>query len=184
MLRRLGLVFEAVASGVDEVPARPLRPLALVRWAAAEKARAVAARFPRDLIIGADTEVVLMGRALGKPRDRDDARRMLRELSGRTHLVYTAVHVIDGSSGREVSGFSRTRVTMRRLTATQIDRYVASGEVQDKAGAYAIQAGGGSLVKSIQGPFDNVVGMPVLLLRRLLQRCGVELPVPEQARAL
>ncbi len=85
-----------MAPGVEEVPERPLSPLSLVRWAAAEKARAVAARFPQALVIGADTEVVLRGRALGKPRDRNDARRMLRELSGRTHLVYTALHVING----------------------------------------------------------------------------------------
>lgn len=166
------------------MPDQPLRPLSLVRWAAAAKARVVAARFPRAVVIGADTEVVLLGRALGKPRDHNDARRMLRDLAGRTHLVYTALHVIDGRSRVEIRGFSRTRVTMRRLTSSQIDSYVDSGEAQDKAGAYAIQAGGGSLVRSIQGPFDNVVGMPVHLLRRLLKRCGVELQPAGQARAL
>jgi septum formation protein len=158
-----------------------MKPLALVRWAAAEKARAVAVRFPSALVVGADTEVVLLGAALGKPRDREDARQMLRQLSGRTHLVYTALHVINVPFDREVSGFSRTRVTMRDLSPGQIDSYVESGEAQDKAGAYAIQAGGGSLVSSIQGPFDNVVGMPTHLLRRLLRQNGVELPIARKA---
>ena len=108
--------------------------------------------------------------------DRLHARRMLRALSGRTHVVYTAIHVIDAASGDNTHGYSRTRVTLRRLSDRQIDAYVRTGEVQDKAGAYAIQARGRSLVSKIEGPFDNVVGMPMHLLRRLLREYGVSLP--------
>lgn len=176
VLSRIGLRFDVVRPGIDEVPPAPMPPLRYVQWAAESKARTVAKRVRNALVIGADTEVVLDGQVFGKPLDPPDARRMLRALSGRTHTVYTAIHLIDTGSGGDARGFSRTRVTLRRLSARQIDAYVRTGEVQDKAGAYAIQAGGRSLVRSIQGPFDNVVGMPVHLLRRLLRECGVKPP--------
>jgi septum formation protein len=145
-----------------------MSPLAEARRAARLKAEQIAGRFPGLVVVGADTVVALNGRSLGKPRDRAHAREILGQLSGRTHLVYTAVHVIDGRTGRQVGGYSRTFVSMRRVSPAQIDRYAASQEVQDKAGAYAIQGEGASLVRSIRGPRDNVVGMPVTLLRRLL----------------
>ena len=176
VLSSIGLRFDVVRPGIDEVPPSPMPPVRYVQWAAESKARAVAKRVRDALVIGADTEVVLDGQVFGKPLDRPHARRMLRALSGRTHMVYTAIHVIDIASHCQARGFSRTRVTLRRLSKRQIDRYVRTGEVQDKAGAYAIQARGRQLVRSIQGPFDNVVGMPVHLLRRLLRECGVSLP--------
>lgn len=176
MLDRLGVRFEVVRPGIDETPPRSMTPVRYVQWAAESKARAVARRAPNAVVIGADTEVVLDGVTFGKPVDRRDARRMLRMLAGRTHVVYTALHVIDTASSRHARGYSRTRVTLRRLSNAEIDAYVRTGEVQDKAGAYAIQARGRSLVTSIQGSFDNVVGMPLHLLRRLLRQCGVELP--------
>jgi len=158
----------------------PMPPIRYVQWAAEAKARAVAKRVRNALVVGADTEVVLDGKVFGKPMDRLHARRMLRALSGRTHVVYTAIHVIDAASGDNTHGYSRTRVTLRRLSDRQIDAYVRTGEVQDKAGAYAIQARGRSLVRKIEGPFDNVVGMPMHLLRRLLREYGVSLPPPPE----
>jgi septum formation protein len=180
VMSRGGLRFDVVRPGIDEVPPLPMSPIRHVQWAAEAKARAVAGRIRNALVIGADTEVVLDGQVFGKPIDRPHARRMLRALSGRTHVVYTAIHVIDTASGRNARGFSRTRVTLRRLSERQIDAYVRSGEVQDKAGAYAIQARGRSLVRTIQGPFDNVVGMPMHLLRRLLREHGMSPPPPPQ----
>jgi len=166
-----------VAPGVDERPPVPLGPLRYVAWAAAAKARAVARRRPGAIVIAADTEVVLDRRIYGKPGDRRQAAAFLRSLSGRRHQVYTAVHVIDGRSGCEASGISRTDVTMRELSSSLIQAYVRSGEAQDKAGAYAIQGEGHRLVKSIRGPYDNVVGMPMRLLTRLLGECGIPLPL-------
>lgn len=93
---------------------------------------------------------------------------MLLSLRGRTHAVYTAVHVIDTHTGREGSGFSRTLVTMRRAPTREIEAYARSGEGRDKAGAYAVQGLGARLVSKIQGPFDNVVGLPLHLVKRLL----------------
>ena len=178
--------FEAVASGVDEHPPEPLGPLRFVAWAAAAKAEAVAKKAAGRVVVAADTEVVLNGRIFGKPRDRAEAAAFLRALSGKTHQVYTAVHVIDGRSGRRAHGLSRTHVTMRELSEREIGAYVRSGEAQDKAGAYAIQGKGRRLVRSIRGPYDNVVGMPMLLLTRLLGECGIPVPAnnPDEFKRL
>ena len=177
ILTQSGIAFRALAPGVDERPPEPLGPLRYVAWAAAAKARAVASRAPGAIVVAADTEVVLKGRVYGKPGDRRQARDFLRSLSGRRHQVYTAVHVIDGDSGCEAYGISRTDVTMRELSSSVIEAYVRTGEAQDKAGAYAIQGEGHRLVESIRGPYDNVVGMPMRLLTRLLGECGIPLPM-------
>ena len=176
MLRQAGIRFEAVASGVDERPPTRLGAIRFVTWAAAAKAESVAARMPGAVVVGADTEVVLKGRIFGKPQDRQQAEAFLRVLSGRTHQVYTAMQIIDGRSGQRHQGLSRTDVTMRELDAEAIAAYVATGEAQDKAGAYAIQGEGRRLVESIRGPYDNVVGMPMRLLIRLLGECGIPVP--------
>ena len=97
-------------------------------------------------------------------------------LSGRTHIVYTAVVVMAGYRSQPVSGFSRTLVTMRELSPSVIRRYLATGEAQDKAGAYAIQGEGRRLVRAIHGPYDNVVGMPMRLVLRLLRESGMTVP--------
>lgn len=175
LLARLGLPFESVDPRVHEVPAAPMAPLRLAQWAARAKARAVARRRRGAVVIGADTVVVVDGTAYGKPKNAADARRMLRALSGRTHQVVTAVHVV-AAGGREARGYSRTGVTMWSLSSQAIGRYVRTGEVKDKAGAYAIQGGGARLVRTIQGPFDNVVGLPLRLVARLLRQCGVAAP--------
>jgi septum formation protein len=177
ILARSGIAFRAMAPGVDERPPAPLGALRYVAWAAAAKARAVARRTPGAIVVAADTEVVRDGRIYGKPGDRLQAAAFLRSLSGRRHQVYTAVHVIDGRSGCEAHGISRTDVTMRELSSRVIQAYVRTGEAQDKAGAYAIQGEGQRLVKSIRGPYDNVVGMPMRLLTRLLGECGIPLPL-------
>ena len=176
ILSRAGILFRAVAPGIDERPPVPLGPLRFVAWAAAAKAEAVAARSAGRVVVGADTEVVLHGRIFGKPRNRTEAAAFLRALSGKTHQVYTAVQVIDGRSGRRVQAISRTHVTMRTISAREIAAYVRTGEAQDKAGAYAIQGKGRRLIRSIRGPYDNVVGMPMRLLTRLLGECGILVP--------
>jgi septum formation protein len=184
MLTRAGVAFRVVASGIDERPPAPLGPLRYVAWAAAAKASAVASRVPGAVVVAADTEVVRQRRIYGKPGDRREAAAFLRSLSGHTHQVYTAVHVIDGRSGREAHGYSRTDVTLRELSAGTIEAYVRTGEAQDKAGAYAIQGEGRRLVKSIRGPYDNVVGMPMRLLIRLLGECGISVPAkkPDESK--
>ena len=176
ILTRSGIRFRALNPGIDERPPAPLGPLRYVAWAAAAKANAVARRAPGAVVVAADTEVVRQRRIYGKPDDRRQAAAFLRSLSGKTHQVYTAIHVIDGRSGCQSHGISRSDVTMRELSARLIEAYVRTGEAQDKAGAYAIQGEGRRLVRSIRGPYDNVVGMPMRLLTRLLGECGIRLP--------
>lgn len=142
---------------------------------ALDKARAVAREWTGGpaVVLGADTEVVLDGRYLGKPRDAADAARMLRELSGRTHEVVTGLALVDAPSGREETLAVTTRVTMIDASAEEIAAYVATGEPLDKAGAYAIQGQGARLVARVDGCFTNVVGLPVETTRRLLKRWGL-----------
>ena len=143
------------------------------------KARAVAAGLGRApaVVLGADTEVVLDGRLLGKPRDAADAARMLRELRGREHEVITGLAVVQldapGGTAREETASVSSRVRMADYDEAAIGAYVATGEPLDKAGAYAVQALGGQLVADVSGCFTNVVGLPLTTTRALLERHGL-----------
>ena len=128
-------------------------------------------------MIGADTIVVVDGTILGKPADPQDAARMLRLLSGRSHSVYTGLAVVLGEEER--TGCKRTEVAFREMSDQMITRYVSTGEPLDKAGAYAIQGKGAVLIKGICGCYSNVVGLPLHLLSGMLEEFGVE--VLEQA---
>jgi len=142
---------------------------------ALEKARAIAREWTGGLavVLGADTEVILDGRHLGKPRDAADAVRILRALSGRTHEVVTGLALVQAPSGREETLAVTTRVTMRDAGDEEIAAYVATGEPLDKAGAYAVQGQGARLVGRVDGCLTNVVGLPVDTVRRLLERWGL-----------
>ena len=128
---------------------------------ARRKADSVSKRVDDGFVIGADTIVWGDGFVLGKPRDRGDARRMLELLSGRTHRVTTGFAVVRVSSRTMLSGEVTARVTMRRITAAEIEAFVASGEADDKAGAYGIQGAAGAFVTQVEGSRDAVVGLPV-----------------------
>ncbi|MFQ5510913.1 MAG: Maf family protein [Candidatus Krumholzibacteriia bacterium] len=155
---------EQMASALDALQ----RPVECARL----KARDVADRHPRATVIGADTMVFLDGEALEKPVDDEEARAFLRRLSGRVHTVITGVAVCRHAEQIEVCGHESTRVSFRDLSHLEIDGYVASGEGRDKAGAYAVQGLGAGLVRSLEGCFYNVVGLPVALLFDLLKKGG------------
>jgi septum formation protein len=131
------------------------------------KAQGVASKYPNALILGADTIVVVDSEILGKPTDAEDARRMLRVLSGRAHQVYTGIAVT--SAGIEKTACERTDVNFAKLSEKIISRYIETGEPMDKAGAYAIQGKGAPLIKSISGCYFNVVGLPIHRLSVLLE---------------
>jgi septum formation protein len=177
LLKLLCSEFEVAPSGFDE-SAMPvdLSPSEHVLLSAREKARDVASGVTGALVIGSDTVVAVDEHILGKPSDAQDARRMLRMLSGRTHQVYTGVCVVDvePSPWRETCGFECTGVRFRELSDEMIERYVATGEPMDKAGAYAIQGRGSALVEGISGCFFNVVGLPVYKLSTILEEFGLE----------
>jgi len=167
--------FEVRPSAFDEsqLPA-DLSPIQHVLASASAKARDVAQTAPDAIVIGADTVVVVLGEMLGKPADVDDARRMLRVLSGRTHQVITGMCVV-GPGPREATGWETTAVRFRTLSDELIGRYIATGEPMDKAGAYAIQGLGAPLIQRVCGDFFNVVGLPLYKLSLMLEKFGLEL---------
>ncbi|SDF21150.1 Maf family protein [Sporolituus thermophilus] len=174
LLRQVGCQFEIVVSDVIEDNGQHVPPAELAVTQAKAKALDVAARVSSDqVVIGADTIVVLEGQVYGKPADADDARRMLTDLSGKEHHVITGVAVVKGQN--IWTDFAVTSVRIRNLSAVEIERYIATGEPMDKAGAYAIQGKGALLVEGISGCYANVVGLPLVTLAGLLKKAGVEL---------
>lgn len=172
LLSGLGLRFTVRSSEIDETPRAGEAPGAYVLRLAREKAQATGR--PGELVLAADTSVILAGEILGKPRDDEDAERMLRLLSGREHEVLTGVAVLD-ASGRLAAEVDRTVVRMAPLSAEEIAWYVATGEPRDKAGAYAIQGLGALFVEAITGSYSNVVGLPVPTVYRLFRELGYDL---------
>ena len=176
LLRLIGLPFRVIPSDFDESTLPLWPPDEHVLRSATAKAEDVAARIEEGVVIGADTIVVVDDQVLGKPADADDARRMLRLLSGRSHYVYTGVCVVRRSSGetvRTARDFVRTEVRFCAMSDATIDAYVATGEPLDKAGAYGIQERAAVLIEGIVGNYFNVVGLPVYCLGRLLAEVGL-----------
>lgn len=171
LLAKMGYHFEICTPDVDEHMLGHASEI--VRTLALRKGRAAAENYSSGVIIASDTLVSLDGRPLGKPIDAKDAHRMLRDLSGREHEIFTGVCLIDAATGREEVQVERTSVRFRELTNAEIDAYIATGEPMDKAGAYAIQGGGGSFVERFDGSFENVVGFPVDVVRDMLSRFGL-----------
>jgi len=174
LLSQVGCEFTVQASDYYEENSIELPPAQLAVCHARAKAMDVAARSsPDDIVIGADTIVVLQNRIFGKPKGLKDARRMLMELSGQEHHVITGVAVVRGST--VFTDFAVTVVHMRPCRVDEIERYLATGEYRDKAGAYAIQGYGALLIDSISGCYSNVVGLPLTTLDKLLQKAEVSL---------
>ncbi len=172
LLTGLGVEFEQRAVSVPE----NLRPgedaVAGAIRLAREKAEAAVRSGEDVLILGADTLVVLDGEALGKPCDPDDARRMIRRLSGRDHQVVTGVALVRTRDGAVFSDAAVTRVRFRRLDDTEVDILVDSGEAMDKAGGYAIQGLASLVVESVEGEYTSVVGLPLVLVKTLIEKAG------------
>jgi len=180
----LGLRFAVRPVDLDETPFEGEAPDAYVLRLAREKAAAKAA--PGELVLGADTTVVLDGEILGKPADPAEARDMLARIAGREHTVLTgvALHQAAGLAGgnppaseeeRRTAAVESTRVVMAPLSAAEIAWYVDTGEPLDKAGSYAIQGIGALIVESVHGNYSNVVGLPLPLTGQLFSRLGYEL---------
>ncbi|HMJ25397.1 MAG TPA: Maf family protein [Pyrinomonadaceae bacterium] len=166
ILRSVGWPFESLAQDIDETRKADEDAATYVQRLARTKAETAAQRRPDSLIVGADTTVVIRNEILEKPIDHDDARRMLRQLSGQWHQVLTGVAVI-GFSDTKVA-YAITEVKFAAMSPDEIDWYVASGEPMDKAGAYAIQGPGSRFIEEIRGEYFNVVGLPVRLLYEMI----------------
>ena len=173
LLREMGLRFIIVRPDGVEEELSGAAPGVLALQNAQRKARAVAGRHPDEMVIGADTMVVLDGRIFGKPRDREEAVTMLEQLVGRQHEVITGVCLLHRALDAELTLADTTRVWMRALDRVQIQDYLGKINPLDKAGAYAIQEHGGGIVERIEGSYSNVMGLPLERLRATLERLGM-----------
>jgi septum formation protein len=185
LLGLLGLPFVIKAAGVDEQPRDGESPKDLVQRVSQAKAQAVNGVRPDELVVAADTIVVLDDVVLGKPVDARDAVHMLRLLRGRPHMVYSGVSVWQPASQRMVYELGQSMVWMRDYGEEDIRRYVASGDPLDKAGAYAIQHPHFDPVSRVEGCWLTVVGLPLCHLGRALEQFGVTIPadLPGSCRA-
>ena len=174
LLTQIGIGYTLLHAGVDEALLPDESAGDYVRRVALEKVRAGRALLAEDAgspVLGADTAVVVDGRIMGKPRDRDEGIDMLLALSGRSHQVLSAVAL---AAGREAVRVSESRVTFRRLTQAQCAAYWDTGEPRDKAGGYAIQGRGAVFVSRLEGSYSGVMGLPVYETAELLREFGIE----------
>lgn len=189
LLTNLGFTFDVIPSDVDETVEPGKTAAGMVIQLAKLKADTVYERVTQNddwkngdencrlLVLGADTTVVLDNKLLGKPENVEEARSMLRELSGRCHDVFTGVVILYRDAGSttpiEISSFEMSHVFFRNLTEEEIIAYVKTGEPMDKAGSYALQGIGSAFVQAIEGCFTNVIGLPVPLVVSMLRRAGI-----------
>ena len=169
LLREAGIEFEACPADIAEDCNPGEQPVQYALRLAREKAEKVAQRFPGEFVLGGDTVVIVDDEILGKPRDEEDAARMLRLLSGRAHRVTTAVSLITPGRSADTRSLT-TKVVFRDVKEEEIQRYIASGEPMDKAGAYAIQGGAAPWVVRLEGDYSNVVGLPMPLVLEMLEK--------------
>ena len=168
ILAKMGYDFRVIVADTDETLDADVTVEERVQMLALRKAEAVRSLCSDDcVIIGSDTMLEFEGKALGKPTDENDAKRMLSSLSGKSHLVHTSVALL--YRGKSLVSSDKTVVNMRPFTQQEIDYYVATGDPMDKAGSYGIQSKGGFLVSSIEGEMDTVVGFPSRLFVRLFE---------------
>jgi septum formation protein len=179
LLRNAGISFTVQPADIDEAPLAGESAPECAQRLAREKAVAVFRNNPNSFVLGADTVVAIERLILGKPRDAEDAARMLRLLSGRTHAVITGVCVVEPGArgqrlgaGNTVVASSTTLVTMCAISEDEIREYIATGEPMDKAGAYAIQGRASRWIPRIEGDYSNVVGLPVALVYAMLRERG------------
>ena len=174
LLRQVGCDFSVMISDIIEDNTQNIPPEQLAVLQAKEKAIDISSKaYHDDVVIGADTIVVLDGQVYGKPDDVNDARRILHQLSGKEHQVITGIAIV--RSGKVWTDFVTTTVKFAHMTAEQIERYLATGEPMGKAGAYAIQGIGALFVEGIHGCYTNVVGLPLNKLSDVLRKAGVTL---------
>ncbi|MCM3270885.1 Maf family protein [Paenibacillus elgii] len=176
LIQMLRLPFEIITNDVDETISTDLPPDRIVEELSLRKANASTARTTdsQSIVIGSDTIVVYSQEVLGKPKDQEDAFRMLKLIQGTTHQVYTGITCIDVGESRIITRSRVTDVRMKAMSDEQIRAYIATGEPMDKAGAYAVQGIGSTIVESIKGDHFNVVGMSLSLLSEMLEELDVK----------
>jgi nucleoside triphosphate pyrophosphatase len=173
LLEQAGLKFSVIPSNIDETRIPLSSPETYVRMLSEVKADSVSQKFPEKWVIGADTIVLKNGDILGKPESKDDARTMLKKLSGQSHQVLTGYAIVCKAKNKKFSETVKTDVLFKHLTDEEIEWYIHTNEPFGKAGSYAIQGIGSFLVKSIHGSYTNVVGLPVCEVIEFLIKEGI-----------
>jgi septum formation protein len=168
LLKEISSQFEVAPSSIEEVLDPGLRPEENAQNLARAKAESIAPSFPDCWVIGADTLVTLDHEIFGKPEDKEDAKRILKKLSGREHTVVTGICVVGPEKSLDKAVVSQIKI--KPLTDQEIEDYIATGEPMDKAGAYAIQGKGNFMVRSFSGSKNNIIGLPLEELKILLKK--------------
>ncbi|MGQ9509005.1 MAG: Maf family protein [Thermodesulfobacteriota bacterium] len=170
LLKRMGLEFKVIPSHVEEDIVPDESPQRRVLRLAKAKTLEIGKKYINQWILGADTIVYIDHSILGKPKDSEEAKRMLRRLSGREHRVFTGVSIRHLGKGKEDKAVVQSRVKIKRLTPSEIEWYIESGEPFDKAGGYAAQGIGAFMIESIKGSYTNVIGLPLCEVIQMLLR--------------
>jgi septum formation protein len=173
LLSQLGLPFDVIVAQVTEHEDPDTDPRHMVAHNAALKAEWVSGRYPEAWVLGADTTVFLDGTAINKPANLDEARRMLRRLSGRTHTVFTGVALRRATSASKVDEGISSSVTFKPFGDEVIERYLKLVNTLDKAGAYSIQEQTDLIIAGFEGSFSNIMGLPMETTKQILTRCGL-----------
>ena len=174
LLQLIGLDFDVIVSDIEEIVKEGLMPQEVVLEIALQKSKFIAKNLTNEILITADTIVVLENEILGKPKDIEEAKLMLRKLSGKAHQVYTAFVIQDIEAKKIDYDVQKTTVQMMPYDEAQIQAYIETKESLDKAGAYGIQGYGALLVEQIEGDYFNVMGLPISLLNRRLKQMGIK----------
>lgn len=174
LLEKMGLQFTIVPSSFEERLDNARSTEAVALELATGKARNIAKRFPEAIVIGSDTIVAINDKQLGKPKDEKDARKTLLLLAGQVNFVTTAVTVTCRALDKELCEVITSKVTFKPLNKKALEKYMASGDWQDKAGSYGLQSGAAPLVDYIEGAYDAILGLPTTDLARLLEAFGIQ----------
>lgn len=175
LLKQIGLDFTVMPSRYEEDMTLKMNHKDLAKTLAYGKAKDVAREAKEGIVIGVDTFLILRSERIGKPKDFQDAVKILQTLSGKTIKVYSGIAIIDSVSGKEVVDYEITKVKFKKLSKEEIEHYVKTGEPLDKAGAFAIQGLGAIFISSIKGCYSNVIGLPLHNLYKNLQKFGVDI---------
>ncbi|MEI7884288.1 MAG: Maf family protein [Clostridia bacterium] len=175
LLDKIGLSYKVLPTEIDEAYFDDENPQKYIERMSKEKVRAVSKFIKSGLIIGADTIVTVDNRILGKPKNIEDAKEMLNLLSDREHVVMTSVTLLDVVHSKELTAFEETKVVFYQLSSSKIENYLKTNEFYDKSGAYGIQGFGTLLIKEIHGTYDNVVGLPLGLLCKMLKSFNINI---------
>lgn len=173
-MKLLNIPFEIVVSNYDEEKDVFISPTHMVEELSFKKATTVGKKHKDAIIIGADTTVVLKGEVIGKPKDKKDAIKMLKKLSGTTHEVITGFTLLDSKTGKRITSSVTSQVKLLSLRDDEITAYLNTAEYKDKAGGYAVQELGGIFVDEVHGDFFNIVGLPIKNIRHHLKEFGVK----------